>query len=126
MGCMLMLKSKSPRFLVDVGVGKKVQRWLSANGYDVKCVRDIDPAMQDDKILRIAASENRMVVTMDKDFGQLVYRAGLTHSGVLLLRLEDANGAEKAQAVEHILRNYSSRIVNRFCVFQNGKLRIRK
>ena len=61
---------KKIRSLVDVGMGKKVQSWLMANGYDVKCVRDINPRMDDDDILKLAPSEKRIVVTMDKDFGQ--------------------------------------------------------
>jgi len=59
--------------------------------------------MDDDKILGLAASENRMVITMDKDFGELVYRSGLVHCGVLLLRLEDARADEKVKTVEKIL-----------------------
>jgi len=59
------------RFLVDVGVGKGIEKYLLEEGFDTKAVRDIDPRMEDDEIIRIAVSENRMVVTMDKDFGEL-------------------------------------------------------
>ena len=48
--------------------------------------------MEDEKIIRTAFLENRMVITMDKDFGELVYHSSMKHSGVLLLRLEDATG----------------------------------
>jgi predicted nuclease of predicted toxin-antitoxin system len=114
------------RFLVDVGVGKKAEKWLLKNSYDIRTVRDIDPRMRDSEILRVAASESRMVITMDKDFGELVYKSGLVHSGVLLLRLEDANGEEKARTVGEILTKYSDKLLNRFCVFQNGRLRIKR
>jgi len=114
------------RFLVDVGVGKGIERYLREEGYDAKAVRDIDPRMEDEEIIRIAVSENRMVITMDKDFGELVYHSSMEHSGVLLLRLEDATGAEKLQVVKHIMKNYLDRIKNCFCVFQNDKLRIKR
>lgn len=113
------------KFLVEVGVSKKVEEWLVRNGYDVKAIRDIDPRMDDDRILGLAASENRMVITMDKDFGELVYHSGLAHSGVLLLRLEDARADEKVKTVEKILTDYSDRLLNNFCVFQNGRLRVK-
>jgi predicted nuclease of predicted toxin-antitoxin system len=58
-------------------------------------VRDIDARMEDEEIIRTAVTENRMVITMDKDFGELVYHSSMEHSGVLLLRLEDATGTEK-------------------------------
>lgn len=46
-------------------------------------MRHINPKKEDYKILSIAVSENRMVITMGKDFGELVYNSGLPHSGVL-------------------------------------------
>lgn len=120
------MKQKSLKFLIDVGVGKKVERWFVNQGYDIKCVRDIDPRMLDKEILKIAVSEKRMVITMDKDFGELVYNSGLLHAGVLLLRLEDAKSNEKVKIVENILEKYSDMLLNKFCVFKDEKLRIRK
>ena len=120
------MNSSELRFLIDVGVGKGIERYLQEEGYDTKAVRDIDPRMEDEEIIRTAVSENRMVITMDKDFGALVYHSSMEHSGVLLLRLEDATGTEKLQIVKHIMKNYSDRIKNCFCVFQNDKLRIKK
>jgi len=120
------MKSSELKFLVDVGVGKKVEQYLKDEGYDTKAVRDIDPQMEDKDIICIAASEDRMVITMDKDFGELVYHSLLQHSGVLLLRLENATALEKLQVVRNILLTYSNQIKNCFCVFQNNKFRIRK
>jgi len=118
----------SPRFkfLVDVGVGKEVELFLKGQGYDTKNVRTIDPQMPDEEIIRLSSKENRMIITMDKDFGELVYHYGKDHCGVLLLRLEDATGSEKQEVVANILAKHSTDIVNRYCVFQNGRLRIRK
>lgn len=113
------------KFLVDVGVGKKVEAWLLKNGYDMKAVRDLNPGMQDEEIIMIAVSEGRMIITMDKDFGELVYHSGLPHAGVLLLRLEDARADEKIRVMEGILK-YSDKLANNFCVFQKGRLRIRR
>ena len=114
------------KFLVDVGVGKGIEKYLLEEGYDTKVVRNIDPRMEDEEIIRTAISENRMIITMDKDFGELVCHSSMEHSGVLLLRLEDATGSEKLLVVKHIMKNYSDRIKNCFCVFQNDKFRIKK
>ena len=113
------------KFLVDVGVGKKVEQWLRDNGYDVKTVRDVNPKAKDSEILSLAVSDARMVITMDKDFGELVYNSGKSHSGVIILRLEDADGDKKAKVIKKILYEHSDKIQNRFCVFQEGKLRIK-
>jgi predicted nuclease of predicted toxin-antitoxin system len=61
------------KFLVDVGVGRQVEHYLQTQGYDIKTVRAIDKKMLDTDIIRLAVKENRMVITMDKDFGELVY-----------------------------------------------------
>jgi predicted nuclease of predicted toxin-antitoxin system len=113
------------KFLVDVGVGKAVEVWLRERGYDTKFVREIDPRTKDIEILRMADSEARMVITMDKDFGELVYNSKSTHSGVLILRLEAATGVEKVEIIKRILETYSGKIDGKFCVFQDGKLRVR-
>lgn len=118
-----MPKSKL-KFLIDIGVGKQVEKWLRDQGYDTKTVRDIDPKAEDEMILKTAASETRMVVTMDKDFGELVFRSGRSHAGVLILRLEDAQGSEKVDVVKTILDEHEEKLAGKFCVFQAGRLRI--
>ncbi len=116
---------KRLKLLIDVGVGKKVEDFLLVEGYDIKCIRDIDPRMSDIEILNIAVSEKRMVLTMDKDFGELIYNSKLSHAGVLLLRLEDAKSILKVDIVKIILKDFSDNILNKFCVYKNGKLRIK-
>jgi predicted nuclease of predicted toxin-antitoxin system len=59
----------------------------------VETVRDRDARMVDSAILAWAVNEQRLVITMDKDFGELVFRSGQAHDGVLLLRLEEARSA---------------------------------
>lgn len=119
------MSSPALRLLVDVGVGGLAEEMLKAEGHDITTVRSIDPRMTDDDIVRLAAKEGRMVVTMDRDFGELVYHSGLRHAGVLLLRMEDADGQEKAEALLQILREHGWRMADCFCVYQKGRLRIR-
>jgi len=81
-----------------------------------KTARAIDCRMSDQDIIRFAVLENRMVITMDKDFGELVYHSGMEHGGILLLRLEDATCSEKVQAMAEILAKYSIQIPHKFCL----------
>lgn len=113
------------KFVLDVGVGNKAKDYLLGQGFDVISILDLDPSMPDSDILSIAEKDGRMVITMDKDFGELVFRSSRRHSGVLLLRLEDATGEEKVSVLRWILDNFTDQIEKRFCVFQNGRLRIR-
>ena len=113
------------KFLVDIGVGKKVETWLKDNRFDVVSVRDINPKAKDADILTIAAKQERIVITMDKDFGELIFNSGMTHAGVLILRMEDATGDQKADAIQSILSKFSGKIEGMFCVYQDGRLRVR-
>ena len=114
------------KFLVDVGVGKKVEDFLYKNGYDILSVRKLNPRMSDSEIINIAAKDNRIVITMDKDFGELIYNSGLIHKGILLLRTENCSGDKKAKILSEILINYSSELEENFCVFSKDRLRIRR
>ena len=114
------------KFLVDVGVGKNVEQYLLEKKYDTKAVRSLDQSMPDKEIIRLAALEKRIVITMDKDFGELVYHSGLDHCGILLLRLEDATGSEEQQVIANILEKYADNMEDHFCVYQNKKFRFRK
>ena len=113
------------KLIIDVGVGTVVERLLRDCGHDVLAVRDIGPALPDGEILGIALREDRLVIAMDKDFGELVYRRGLKHTGVLLLRLDDATGEEKAVVVRSIFEQRGGALPGRFSVYQAGRLRMR-
>jgi predicted nuclease of predicted toxin-antitoxin system len=91
----------------------------------MKFVRDINPKMIDIDIIKLALSEGRIIVTLDKDFGELVYNYKADHCGILLLRLDDASVVNKIKVLKEILQHHSDSLQNNFCVYQNGNLRIK-
>lgn len=114
------------RFIVDVGVGRNVEQVLKNAFLDVKSMWDVDPKAKDITILELALKEERIIVTMDKDFGELVFNGRIKHTGVLLLRLDYANGEEKALIVNSIIESYLTELKGNFCVYQNGKFRVKR
>lgn len=114
------------RLLFDVGVGRRAEEAAAALGHDVIAVRELDPAMPDEEILGLAAAEHRVVVTMDQDFGALVYLDGRpVPAGILLLRLDDASGLAKADAVTAVLSQHAAALMGSFAVLQRDRLRVR-
>jgi hypothetical protein len=65
------------RFLVDECTGPAVTRWLSTQGHDVLSIFHTDRAAHDAAILTRALAEDRIVVTNDKGFGEIIFREGL-------------------------------------------------
>ncbi len=122
-----MIEGKSlPRFIIDVSMGVLVEDYLQEAGTDFLSVRKVDPKMKDMDILAMAVKEKRIIITLDKDFGELVYNSGMPHAGVLLLRLEDAKAPEKVRILANILEKYAHELPGHFCVFSNDRFRIKK
>lgn len=67
------------RFLVDECTGPAVARWLIQQGHDVFSVYDRAPGISDQEVLQRAFSEDRILITNDKDFGERVFREGHPH-----------------------------------------------
>ena len=111
--------------VIDVGVGKVIEEWLSQQEYNTIAISKVNPEMTDYDIIQMANKEDAIIITMDKDFGELVFKTYLPHKGILLLRLDDAVSEEKLSAIQNILPDYLAQIQNHFSVYQNGKLRIR-
>lgn len=114
------------KLLIDFNIGRYTANDAENQGHDVLFVGDLDKRMLDENILALAVRERRLIITMDADFGELVYQSRQDHSGIMLLRIPDANRLEKARVVRQILDQYGDQLVNRFTVYKNGRLRIRE
>ncbi len=113
------------QFLVDESTGIAVIRYLRGFGHDVLAVAEAMPKADDLDILARAVSERRILVTNDKDFGELVYRSGQAHHGVLLLRLHDESSANRVRVVKAILEHYEDQLTSHFIVATESAVRIR-
>ena len=92
------------RFLIDVCVGTAVAEFLIRAGHDVAQVRDADCRMDDQEILEQAQQQERILVTLDKDFGVLVFREGLSHAGII--RLPDVRRGRRVSIMGQILERH--------------------
>jgi predicted nuclease of predicted toxin-antitoxin system len=113
------------RFVVDESTGAAVVEYLRAAGHDVLAVAEVMLQAGDQAILARAAGEARVLVTNDKDFGELVFRSGHAHHGVVLLRLHDESPANRVRVMEAILEQYLDRLPAHFTVATEGRVRIR-
>ncbi len=68
------------KFLIDVNTSGPLVRWLMDMGHDVVRVADRDLRMSDEDILRWAVREQRIVITTNKDFEEMIWREGTPHS----------------------------------------------
>lgn len=73
----------------------------------------------------MALGNNALLITEDKDFGELVYRFQLPHRGILLIRMIASTSEEKAKSVCDAVVKYSDQLLNNFTVLEDKKIRIR-
>jgi predicted nuclease of predicted toxin-antitoxin system len=114
------------RLIADEGVDKPIVDILRNAGLDVLYILEINQGTDDDFILTIANSEQRILLTQDKDFGELVFRLERAHHGVILIRLEGFAPDLKAQIVLNAVITHKDELINAFTVIQPNAIRIRK
>jgi len=111
------------RFLVDECTGPAVADWLKSQGHDVISVFDEFRGIDDDEVINMCIDDNRILVTNDKDFGEKVFREGVLHKGVVLLRLEDEGSSSKTLVLSKLLQSYSDRLYDSFVVVTEKQVR---
>ncbi len=112
------------RFLVDECTGPAVAEWLRRQDHDVVSVFDEIRGADDRDVIHKAYEQNRILITNDKDFGELVFRDKKPHKGVILLRLGDERAANKIAVLKHFLEIYEKTILGQFIVVTETTVRI--
>ncbi|MXY80058.1 MAG: hypothetical protein F4Y94_10335 [Chloroflexi bacterium] len=111
------------RFLADENLARSAVDALRSLGHDVAWVRSDSPGVSDEQILERAAAESRVLVTADKDFGELAFRrAAPAHGGVILVRVrgsEDVRATALAAAAQT-----RDDWAGQFAVVENDRIRI--
>ena len=97
---------------------------LRGANYDVFSVFDEARGMTDDEVLTKAWDENWILITNDKDFGEMIFRERRAHHGIIFLRLEDERAANKIKVLEQLLENYAEKLPAQFVTVTETKVRI--
>lgn len=87
------------KFISDENLGVQIPRFFKSLGYDIISVTEVALSHPDIDVLVIANKEKRILLTTDKDFGELVFKEKLTHFGVILLRLKDESVKNKKKVL---------------------------
>ncbi len=112
--------------VADENVDASIVQALRSEGHEVWYVAEEAQAISDEEVLMKSAEGTALLLTDDKDFGDLVFRQGKAASGVLLLRLAGVPANSKAKLVAQTLRVYARELEGAFSVLTPTALRIRK
>lgn len=114
------------KFLADENIEKTIVQALKDLSYDVIWIGDDYRSISDSNVLNICVAQKRILITNDKDFGELVFLEKRVSEGVLLLRYEKEDSNEKVKKVIFFIKKYKNRIKNNFIVLSEKGIRIRK
>ena len=114
------------RLLADESVDGPIVDALRQVGHEVKYVAEMAPGISDEAVLDTANHEKRLLLTSDKDFGELVYRQRRLMPGVVLIRLAGLPAGEKARVVTAVMCEHETELLHAFTVVAAKSVRIRR
>lgn len=112
------------RFLADESCDFAVVRTLREAGYDVTAAAELLSGAPDAVVAGLAVDEARVLLTEDKDFGQLVYATGHATSGVVLIRFPASTRRAVGAAVLAVATTFGDRLIGQFAVVEPGRVRL--
>ena len=113
------------KFLADAHVSVEMIAMIRDLGHDCQDSSVIPPRMPDVDILRMAAGDDRIVVTADKDFGELVFVHRIACPGVILMRVALADETDRVAFVRSVWPTVLSRLPGSFVTITTSGIRVR-
>lgn len=114
------------RFLIDENFPYSALERLQHPGHDVMAVRDLMRGAPDEDILVRSRTENRVLITADKDFGEMIFARKDTAPGILLVRSRTSRPAAKVELATQAIDDLGERLVGSFVVAGEEGTRVRR
>jgi len=114
------------KFVADESLDFQIVSRLRKDGFDVVDIAEMAPGISDIEVLDLANNGSALLMTADRDFGELVFRQHLVSHGVILIRLSGLSAENKADIVLSAVSLHSEELFNSFTVITSGHIRIRR
>lgn len=115
-----------PALLADENIPRPMVSALRDAGWDVRSVAESSPGMSDDDVLALVRAEQRVLLTEDKDFGELVFRLKRDISGVVLVRLPEAPWDVRLPRILAALERRAGTLIGTYTVIEPQRIRSRR
>lgn len=114
------------RWLADECIDAGLVAYLRHSGHDVLYMAEIAPASNDAAVMARALHEERLLLTEDKDFGDLVFRHGVAAPGIVLLRVDPARHPLKRRRLDAAIARFGETgLFGRYTTIEEGRFRSR-
>jgi len=114
------------KFLADECIDRQIVDRLRHDGHTVLCVAEMEPGISDQDVLNLVNQEDAILLTADKDFGELVFRQDRAAPGIVLVRLAGLSATTKAEIIIAAIEDHLAEILWSFTVIMPDRVRIRR
>ncbi len=112
--------------VADENIDRQIVDRLRQDGHQVFSIAELEPSISDDAVLLRANSASAILITADKDFGELVFRQRRVSMGVILIRLAGLSPERKAEIISSSIRSHINELPQAFMVVSSAHVRIRR
>jgi predicted nuclease of predicted toxin-antitoxin system len=112
------------KFLADESCARPVIIALREANHDVVAIAEVEKRAVDERVIDRALSERRVLITEDRDFGELVYARGRRSAGVIFVKFHSRVRQAKPAAVVEAVTKLGARLQDAFVVVEPGRVRI--
>jgi len=123
---LLLKRSETLSLLADENIDQRLVSSLRLAGIFVYSAAESSPGISDEEVMRLSENLSAMILTDDKDFGEIVFRKQRSCRGIVLLRLAGVDYSRKADHVIKVIGRYGSEMICKFVVITAERVRIRK
>jgi predicted nuclease of predicted toxin-antitoxin system len=113
------------RWLVDECVDAALVAWLRSAGHDIVYMAEVAAAASDLEVIDRAQREGRLLLTEDKDFGELVFRRSRLVPGVVLLRVDPVMRSLKEERLAAAIARFGDGLLGRYMIVEEARFRSR-
>ena len=113
------------KFLADESVDFRIVKSLRNDGFEIEAIVELKPSIDDDEVLKIAMELEAILLTEDKDFGELTFRLQKPNRGIILIRMSGEPIESKIKKIKEIFKTYLNEFSGKFTVITSTKVRIR-
>jgi len=111
--------------VADESVDYAIIHALREKGFSIFSITEQSPGIEDRVVLSHANHLKCLLMTEDKDFGELTYRLNKKHYGILLIRLARLPRSERIKLVTELLEEYGEKLPGNFTVINEQGIRIK-
>ena len=112
--------------LADESVEFPIIQALKIAGHRVESISELSPSITDEEVLDYARRHLLLLLTIDKDFGDLVFRLKMPSCGIVLLRMPELKNKEKIPLILDVLEKFEKELTKAFSVVTANKVRVIK